>query len=192
MRRIYICLHKRNVGRSSDVGKGIALPPMLACLTARKMVLGGRGKTQRGGQNAILVNIAHILQLQHPSPNPCHRQEAFPRLGSAPMSQGRDCHASMTALPTHPFGIVCRHEQVRSWLPSTSPFFALRRVQASTSGAKERRRIHSTFPAMFGLLCPANAAVRAGGWECKTYVCISCQTYTHPSFIAEPTCQDAS
>lgn len=34
------------------------------------MVLEGRGKTQRGGQNAILVDIAHILQLQHPSPNP--------------------------------------------------------------------------------------------------------------------------
>lgn len=70
MRRIYICLHKRNVGRSSDVGKGIALPPMLARSTPRKMVLEGRGKTQREGQNAILVDIAHILQLQHPSPNP--------------------------------------------------------------------------------------------------------------------------
>ena len=34
------------------------------------MVLEGRVKTQRGGQNAILVDIAHILQLQHPSPNP--------------------------------------------------------------------------------------------------------------------------
>ena len=31
------------------------------------MVLEGRGKTQRGGQNAILVDIGHILQLQHPS-----------------------------------------------------------------------------------------------------------------------------
>jgi len=61
MRRIYICLHKRNVERSSDVGKGIALPPMLARSTLRKMVLEGRGKTQRGGQNAILVDIAHIL-----------------------------------------------------------------------------------------------------------------------------------
>ena len=29
--------------------------------------LGERLKTQRGSQNAILVNIAHILQLQHPS-----------------------------------------------------------------------------------------------------------------------------
>lgn len=86
----------------------------------------------------------------------------------------------MTALPTHPFGIVGRHEQVRSWLPSTSPFFALGRVQASTSRANERRRIHSTFPAIFGPFLPANTAVRAGGWECKTYVCISCQTYTPP------------
>lgn len=43
---------------------------MMALLTARKMVLEGRVKTQRGGQNAILVDIAHILQLQHPSPNP--------------------------------------------------------------------------------------------------------------------------
>ena len=34
------------------------------------MVLEGRVKTQRGSQNAILVNIGHILQLQHPSPNP--------------------------------------------------------------------------------------------------------------------------
>ena len=31
------------------------------------MVLEGRVKTQRGSQNAILVNIGHILQLQHPS-----------------------------------------------------------------------------------------------------------------------------
>ena len=31
------------------------------------MVLEGRVKTQRGGQNAILVDIGHILQLQHPS-----------------------------------------------------------------------------------------------------------------------------
>jgi hypothetical protein len=70
MRRIYICLHKRNVERSSDVEKGIALSPMLARSAPRKMVLEGRVKTQRGGQNAILVDIAHILQLQHPSPNP--------------------------------------------------------------------------------------------------------------------------
>lgn len=69
MRRIYICLHKRNVVQFSDVGKGIALPPMLTRLKAWKMVLKGRGKTQRRGQNAILVDIAHILQLQHPSPN---------------------------------------------------------------------------------------------------------------------------
>lgn len=33
---------------------------------------------------------------------------------------------------------------------------------------------------MFGLLRPANAAARAGMWECKSYVCISCQTYTLP------------
>ncbi|RJE17401.1 hypothetical protein PHISCL_10263 [Aspergillus sclerotialis] len=78
------------------------------------MVLEGRVKTQRGGQNAILVDIAHILQLQHPSPNPCHRQEASPRLASASASLGRDCHASMTALPTHPFGIVGRRDQFRS------------------------------------------------------------------------------
>lgn len=115
-----------------------------------KMVLEGRVKTQRGSQNAILVNIAHILQLQHPSPNPCHRRDVSPRPGSASASQGRDCRASMTPLPTHPFGVVRRHEEVRSWLPSTSPFFALRRVQASTDRANERRRIHSTFPAMFG------------------------------------------
>jgi hypothetical protein len=111
-------------------------------------------------------------------PEPCHRRDASPRPGSASASQGRDCHASMTPLPTHPFGVVRRHEQVRSWLTSTSPFFALRRVQTSTSRANERRRIHSTFPAMFGLLRPANAAAHAGEWECKSYVCISCQTYT--------------
>ena len=91
-------------------------------------------------------------------------------------------------------------------LPSTSPFFALRRVQASTSRANERRRIHSTFPAMFGPLLRANAEACAERWECKklrlhflpcsalfcvqtlrrvprggsvkNYVCISCQTYT--------------
>jgi len=33
-------------------------------------------KTKRGGQNAILVNIAHILQLQHPS----HLHLGHPRL----------------------------------------------------------------------------------------------------------------
>jgi len=59
---------------------------MMARLAARKMVLEGQGKTQCGGQNAILVDIAHILQLQHPSPNPCHCQEAFPRPGSASAS----------------------------------------------------------------------------------------------------------
>lgn len=47
MRRIYICLHKRNVGRSTDIGKGIAPSPMLARSTARKMVLEGQVKTQR-------------------------------------------------------------------------------------------------------------------------------------------------
>lgn len=31
-----------------------------------KEPLGADQKTQRGGQNAILVYIAHILQLQHP------------------------------------------------------------------------------------------------------------------------------
>jgi len=39
------------------------------------MVLEGRVKTQRGSQNAILVDIAHILQLQHPSPNPVIAKE---------------------------------------------------------------------------------------------------------------------
>ena len=78
------------------------------------MVLEGRVKTQRGGQNAILVNIGHILQLQHPSPNPCHRREAPPRAGRASAFLGRDCYASVTPLPTHPFGIVCRHDQLRS------------------------------------------------------------------------------
>ena len=38
------------------------------------MVLEGRVKTQRGSQNAILVNIGHILQLQHPSHGPLMRQ----------------------------------------------------------------------------------------------------------------------
>ena len=33
----------------------------------QKRALEGGSKTQRRGQNAILVNIAHILQLQHPS-----------------------------------------------------------------------------------------------------------------------------
>jgi len=75
MRSIYICLHKRNVERSSDIEKGIVLPPMLARSTPRKMVMEGRGKTQREGQNAILVDIAHILQLQHPSPNPVIAEE---------------------------------------------------------------------------------------------------------------------
>jgi len=59
---------------------------MMARLTAQKMVLEGRVKTQCGGQNAILVNIGHILQLQHPSPNPCDRRGASPRLGSASAS----------------------------------------------------------------------------------------------------------
>ena len=38
---------------------------------------------------------------------------------------------------------------------------------------------------MFSLLRPANAAVRAGGWECKSYVCISCQIYT-PTLPSSP------
>ena len=33
---------------------------------------------------------------------------------------------------------------------------------------------------MFGPLLPANAEARGGGWECKSYVCISCQTYIPP------------
>jgi len=74
-----------------------------------------------------------------PLPEPCHRREASPQPGSASASQGRDCRASLTPLPTHPFGVVRRHEQVRSWLPSTSPFFALSRVQASASRANDRR-----------------------------------------------------
>jgi len=94
--------------------RGSHCPLMLARSAPRKMVLEGRGKTQRRGQNAILVNIAHILQLQHPFPNPCHCQEAFPRHGSALASQGRDRHALMMALPTHPFSIVGRHDQFRS------------------------------------------------------------------------------
>jgi hypothetical protein len=138
MRRIYICLHKRNVGRSSDVGKGIGLSPMLACSTARKMGPEGRVKTQRGGQNAILVDIAHILQLQHP-PEPCHCLEASPRAGRAVGVRGRDRHASMTALPTHLFSIVRRRDQSDHSLPPTSPFFAPGRVQASTSRANDRR-----------------------------------------------------
>ncbi len=75
-------------------------------------------------------------------------------------------------------------------LPPTSPFFAPERVQASADRANERRRIHSTFPAMFGPFLPANAAVRDGGWECKSYVCISCQTYT-PSVQAAAMAQAA-
>jgi len=44
------------------------------------MVLEGRVKTQCGGQNAILVDIAHILQLQHPSPNPVIAVKHLPDL----------------------------------------------------------------------------------------------------------------
>jgi len=39
-------------------------------LDCQKKGLGGRFKTQRGSQNAILVDIGHILQLQHSSQSP--------------------------------------------------------------------------------------------------------------------------
>ena len=40
---------------------------MLVRSTPQKMDLWRQAKTQRGSQNAVLVDIAHILQLQHPS-----------------------------------------------------------------------------------------------------------------------------
>lgn len=60
----------------------------------------------------------------------------------------------------------------------TSPFFAPKPIQASTSRAKQGRNIHFTFPAMFGPFLLAKAQVRDGEGECKSCVCISCQTYT--------------
>jgi hypothetical protein len=55
--------HKLGVGVCFSLQSG-ASSEGPDCL--KRAVLGGP-KTQRGGQNAILVNIAHILQLQHPS-----------------------------------------------------------------------------------------------------------------------------
>ena len=92
--------------------KGDRIAPDAGPLGASKMVLKGRGKTQRGGQNAILVDIAHILQLQHPSPNPVIAEKHLPDLQAR--RRPRDAIASITPLPTHPFGIVCRHDQLRS------------------------------------------------------------------------------
>lgn len=60
----------------------------------------------------------------------------------------------------------------------TSPFFAPKPVQASTGKAKQGRSIHFTFPAMFAPFLPAKAEARDREGKCKSYVCISCQTYT--------------
>jgi len=40
--------------------------PAAATLTACNVLFFAEPQTQRGGQNAILVYITHILQLQHP------------------------------------------------------------------------------------------------------------------------------
>ena len=83
-----------------------------------------------------------------------------------------------------------RHQAVSNLWAGTSPFFAPKPVQTSSGRAKQGRSIHFTFPAIFAPFLPAKAEARVREGKCKSYVCISCQTYT-PSVHAAATAQAA-
>lgn len=83
-----------------------------------------------------------------------------------------------------------RHQVVSNLGAGTLPFLAPKPVQTSSGRAKQGRSIHFTFPAIFAPFLPAKAEARDREGKCKSYVCISCQTYT-PSVHAAAMAQAA-